>query len=567
MQKKTMQAKASSKFWILFIGILFLLSGSIGLTAQDQIKIIPGEYIVKLKGQKNDVKANAMLRFFEGMVSGLGGKVLKQYSNFAQFHHVKMDTQTMFSLVDGVQDIEYIEPVYVVHAIGNTNDDNFENDEAISSQDPPFRELVKSKSGDYDISDQWGLDNRADIDIDAEKAWKITEGSQKVVVAVIDSGIDYTHPALNANIWKNEDEIPDNGIDDDQNGFIDDHIGWDFYNDDNLPYDDNLHGTHCAGIIGANAQNLRGIAPNVRLMALKFLNYRGYGSSADAMHAVDYAISNGAKILSNSWGGAGYSHALKEMIEKSNQQDTLFIAAAGNFTTNLDRYPSYPASYKVANVITVASIDSKGDLSGFSNYGKTSVHVSAPGSNILSSVPYGGTRYLSGTSMATPFVAGIAALMYSLDGNLSNKQAKDIILNTAVPYNTLTDYTVTGGLANAANAVEQIATIPEPDPEPDPEPSFDSDKIVFKTSYYRPWWSSYYKVNLYLEIPDEYKDLIQSVTYTLDPLIFDPFTINKNETQGYYIMMFKSKPWSYKVEIKIQLENGSFFVKQEEFTF
>lgn len=243
------------------------------------------------------------------------------------------------------------------------------------------------------------------------EAWTLTEGDPNIVVAVIDSGISYVHPDLVDNLWVNQAEKNGSpGVDDDGNGYVDDVYGWDFYNNRPNNYDDNGHGTHCAGIIAAKKDNYgtRGAAPKVKVMGLKFLNAEGSGETPDAVNAIRYAVRNGAKIISASWGGGGVSDQLRSAIAEAVSQGVHFVAAAGNESTNNDLFPTYPSSYP--GVVSVGSSDGFDQLSGFSNYGTSSVKVVAPGSGIYSTYPVDRFRTMNGTSMATPQVAGILAL-------------------------------------------------------------------------------------------------------------------------------------------------------------
>jgi subtilisin family serine protease/fibronectin type 3 domain-containing protein len=267
--------------------------------------------------------------------------------------------------------IEYVEPNYVYYP-----------DSMIA--DPYYGELWGLENNGQEIKGSQGVE---DMDIDMESAWTITTGSEDIVVGIIDSGIYYNHPDLQGIIWTNEGEIPDNGIDDDMNGYIDDIHGWDFYNNDSTvfdPYDGDQHATHVAGTIAARWNNIgvTGIAPKVKIMSLKFLGPEG-GYTSDAILALEYARNMGVKITNNSWGGGDYSQALEEAIAQSGM---LFVAAAGNEYENSDITPHYPASYECDNILSVASINNQGYLSDFSNYG-LSVDVAAPGETILSTVP------------------------------------------------------------------------------------------------------------------------------------------------------------------------------------
>ncbi len=318
---------------------------------------------------------------------------------------------------------------------------------------------------------QWSLSNTAQTggeagaDIDALRAWEISRGSRKVVVAVIDTGIDYTHPDLAANAWRNPGEVQD-GVDNDGNGYIDDLYGWNFYSQKSDPKDDHGHGSHCAGVIGAahDSQGIMGIAADVRIMAVKFLGAAGNGTLEAGILATEYAIQNGADILSNSWGGDGFSKAFEEVIEEANRRGIVYVAAAGNDHSNNDTEPTYPAAYRNANVISVAATDHKDEKAFFTNWGKTSVHLAAPGVKILSSVLAGKYHVYSGTSMACPHVAGAAAVLKAHLPELSNVGIKDRLLSTVDRRFDLEGWVASGGRLNLYNALVNSSPPPVPDP-------------------------------------------------------------------------------------------------------
>jgi len=317
---------------------------------------------------------------------------------------------------------------------------------------------ITARPNDPLFSQQWALANPTNpgADIHAVAAWDINTRAANIVVAVIDSGIDYTHPDLSANMWRNPGEIPNNGIDDDNNGYVDDVYGYDFGDDDADPYDDNGHGTHVAGTIGAvgnNAIGVTGVAWNVRLMALKFLDDQGSGTEADAVRAIDYAIRMGARIINASWGGYGYSTILAQAISRAERAGVLFVAAAGNETNNNDTTPCYPASYPNSNIIAVAATDANDNLAWFSNFGPRTVHIAAPGDSILSTWPNGQYRYLDGTSMAAPHVSGAAALLWALHPDWSYRQVKDQLLQSVDVLSSLQGKILTGGRLNLAKAL------------------------------------------------------------------------------------------------------------------
>ena len=341
---------------------------------------------------------------------------------------------------------------------------------------------------DPSFSRLWGLHNTGqtrgvvDADIDAPEAWNVTTGSRAVVVAVIDTGIDYRHPDLAANMWRNPGEIPGDGIDNDGNGFVDDVYGWDFANNDADPLDDEGHGTHVAGTIGAVGNNGTGVAGvnwQVSLMALKFLGADGSGTTSAAVAALNYATmmrrTYGVNVVAtnNSWGGGGASTALTNAIVAGGNADILAVAAAGNESANNDTTPSFPANVNSTAVISVAATDASNRLASFSNYGATTVDVAAPGVGIYSTTPNNSYASYSGTSMAAPHVAGLVALMAAANPQATASQIRSAIFSTAVPVASLAGKVATGGLINAAAAVNLIRGTepPPPPPQPPPQPS------------------------------------------------------------------------------------------------
>ncbi|PYV43573.1 MAG: peptidase S8, partial [Acidobacteria bacterium] len=325
----------------------------------------------------------------------------------------------------------YAEPNYIVHALGVPND-------------PQFGPL-------------WGLNNSSDADIDGPEAWGITTGSSNVVVGVIDTGIDYNHEDLSANMYRNTADCNNNGIDDDGNGFIDDCYGVDFANNDSDPMDDNQHGTHVAGTIGAVGNNgigVTGVNWNVKLMACKFLDADGSGWDSDAISCLNYLAmmkDRGVNIVAtnNSWGSPWDSQALHDAIDAHRQRGILFMAAAGNdYGTDNDSVGNFPSSYYLPNIIAVAATTQTDSLAWFSNFGKRTVHVGAPGYQILSTTPGNTYGTLSGTSMATPHVTGVAALLKAQDVTRDWRAIRNLILAGGDSKSSLTD-TVTQKRLNA----------------------------------------------------------------------------------------------------------------------
>lgn len=332
-------------------------------------------------------------------------------------------------------DVEYVEPNYEIH--------------------------VNAVPNDPSLGSLYGMRK-----INAPIAWDLTKGDRRVVVGVIDTGVDCSHPDLAMNCMSNPGETGldslgkdkrTNGVDDDKNGYVDDFRGWDFANNDNNPFDDHGHGTHVAGTIGAvgnNGMGAVGVAWMVGIMGLKFLNASGSGTLEAAIRAIDYANMMNLPMTNNSWGGGGYSQALSDAIAKGQAKGLLFVAAAGNESNNNDTSPSYPASYKLDNIVSVAATDSQDALASFSNVGKLSVHLAAPGVQILSLLPGNRMGFLSGTSMATPHVSGVAALIKARYPLAKYPDIKRRLLQGVDKLPNLEPKTITGGRLNALNSLK-----------------------------------------------------------------------------------------------------------------
>lgn len=382
-------------------------------------------------------------------------------------------------------DVLYVEPDYKislspVEKTGKVVDAGaLSIESAIYPNDPGYKYL-------------WGMHNTgqapfygtSDADIDAPDAWGITTGSPHVVVAVVDTGVDYTHPDLSSNIWQNTGEIV-NGMDDDGNGYIDDIRGWNFSSKNNNPMDDNGHGTHCAGTIAAVGNNgigVAGTAWNVKIMPLKFLNAQGSGYVSDAISAILYANRKGAAVISNSWSGSGYTQSLKDAIDASN---AVVVCAAGNSGKNADASPQYPAAFSSSNILSVAATDYYDRLASFSNYGSNSVDLAAPGVSIYSTARSGSYQYLSGTSMATPHVAGVAALIKSQNPSMSGTQIRSKIFSSVDRVTSLSGKVASGGRLNAAKALGGAA--PTPTPTKTPYPTVTPTKTPTPSPTYNPY--------------------------------------------------------------------------------
>lgn len=317
---------------------------------------------------------------------------------------------------------------------------------------------------DSRVGELWGMS-----EIGAPRAWDFTTHAPSAVVGVIDTGIDPTHPDLAPSLWMNPGESgagkETNGIDDDANGYVDDVWGWDFHGDDNDPSDDRGHGSHCSGTIAASGNNGQGVAGVVwgtQLMALKFLSAQGRGLTSDAVEAVYYATQNGARITNNSWGGGGYSTALHTAIASAGDQGCLFVAAAGNSGLDTDRFPHYPSSLDNSNIISVAAIQQDRTMASFSNYGLNTVDIAAPGVGILSCIPGGQYTAYNGTSMASPHVAGAAALMLAHFPSIEPWKVKELIMNKAKPVPSMIGKSQTGGGLDLRLIFDTVAYDPTP---------------------------------------------------------------------------------------------------------
>lgn len=354
---------------------------------------------------------------------------------------------------------------------------------------PNFVIKVNAVPNDSQFSELWGLSSGKGID--APSAWDLHTGSQNVVVAVIDTGVDYNHQDLKNNMWVNAGEIPNNGIDDDNNGYVDDVHGMSAINSSGNPMDDNGHGTHVAGTIGAKGNNGLGVAGvnwNVQIMALKFLDGNGYGGLAGAIEAIEYMTEMkkrgvNVKVSNNSWGGVGYSQGLYNAIKASIDAGVIFVAAAGNEANDNDLNQSYPASYEIDNLVSVAAIDQDQNLAGFSNYGAYSVDIAAPGVNILSTVPGNKYRSLSGTSMATPHVTGALTLLAASNSALSSSQIVQRLYDTGESLATLTGLTYTGRKLNLSRLLRNQTVPVVPPTSPSFDCSYNPSVVPYAPSY------------------------------------------------------------------------------------
>jgi len=428
---------------IIIFGILapiFLVS-SVSAARPAEIELFQGkevaanEVLVKFKAATPQAIIQAEMENVDESNYLGSGRVLR-------FHSKSKNVTTLLNEMSKRADVEYAEPNYIVHALAIPND-------------PSFGQL-------------WGLRNTAqDADISATSAWDISTGSKANVVAVIDTGLDYTHPDLSANIWSAPADfavtIGHRKINCPAGSY-----GFNAITSTCDPLDDDDHGSHVSGTIGAAGNNGLGIVGvnwNASIMGSKFLDANGIGTTANAIDAIEFVIQTKAifgekanvRVLSNSWAGGGFSQSLLDEINSADAADMLFVAAAGNSASNNDATPNYPSNFDAPNVIAVAATDNKDSKAYFSNYGKTTVDLGAPGVSIYSTIRNGNYEYYSGTSMATPHVSGAAILILSMcDMNTANLKAN--ILNNVDPIPSLTGITVTGGRLNVNKAIRACST-------------------------------------------------------------------------------------------------------------
>lgn len=408
--------------------------------APEEAEFAPGRIIVKLKEEASPVAFDNQNRRNNARVE----RELPQDETKLLRLPRDLPVREAVRRYNSYLGVEYAEPDYLLAPT-----------QAVSVNDPEYPRL-------HGLNNTGQGGGVAGADISAPAAWTVTTGSDDVVVAVIDTGVDISHPDLRNNLWTNADETR-NGRDDDGNGYIDDVNGWDFYNNNASVYnseDGDEHGTHVAGTIAAEGNNgigVTGVAWNVKIMPLKFLGPNG-GYTSDAVRAIDYALDKGAKVSNNSWGGAGASRTLKDAITRAEAAGHLFVAAAGNAGQDNDVNPSYPASYDNPNIVSVAATNNRDELASFSNYGAQTVDVGAPGVGIFSTLPNNSYGSYNGTSMAAPYVSGIAALLLSNNNDLRYPELKDRILRSTVGVSSLRGKTRTEGRVDAGSALEVRST-------------------------------------------------------------------------------------------------------------
>lgn len=431
-------------------------SGGVAVQGQGSGSFVADEILVK-------VKPGVSVQALDKVSQQHNARVEKKIPR-SQFSVVKLPkglpVTEAVKLYRASPEVEYAEPDYIL-----TPDQTA----PVTPADPDYPKM-------YNLNNLGQTGGTPDADIDAPEAWNKTVGSPGVVVAVIDTDVDIDHPDLKGNIWVNKGEIPGNNLDDDNNGYVDDVNGWDFYNNDATVYDaadGKTHGTHVAGTIaaeGSNGTGITGVSWNAKIMPLKFIGPTG-GKTSDAIEALTYAVNNGATISNNSWGGGNFSQALLDAIRAADTAGHLFVSSAGNGGTdsigdNTDIAPHYPSGYDSPNIISVGASNNTDALAGFSNYGPATVDLTAPGVGILSLAPGGLYRYASGTSMAAPHVSGVAALIKSKYPDLDDGQLKARILGSVDRKPNLQSKVLSGGRLNADATLQtkptQLYSMPKP---------------------------------------------------------------------------------------------------------
>lgn len=428
----------------LLAGLLVFL-GSWSAYGQEYV---PGEIIVKLKGQSGSSESYAFL----GKAAFSKGMSLKESWEGLNMHHFKVSkSQTVESAIFELKqdpNVLYAEPNYIFHKSSDTGMHEKFTAGEIQAQSVQAQAAYMATSAPIGVQSIWNTSGMPAV---------------RPIVAVIDTGLDTNHFVIQDSgaLWINTDEVAGNGIDDDGNGYVDDRNGWNFVDNTGNMYDDDGHGTHVSGIILSVDQNIYTTplqASKIQIMPLKFLNGNGVGTTSNAIRAVYYAVNNGATVLNNSWGGPTYSAALHEAVAYSYSAGALFVAAAGNAGMNNDATPMYPASYDVPNVVSIAATTDADYLAMFSNFGASSVDIGSPGVYILSTIPNDAFGTSSGTSMATPFVAGTAAQMKVEQPNMLGYQIRTILLSQFASVARLSGKVQTAGRLNTATSVTYSKT-------------------------------------------------------------------------------------------------------------
>ncbi|MBN8536800.1 MAG: S8 family serine peptidase [Deltaproteobacteria bacterium] len=452
--------------------ILFVVSFfTVGVLGQykGQAKVVPGEYIIKYKMDLS--RSNA--------IGKIQGKVTLKtaFPEMNMLHMaVKHGQESAVQDIKNDPDVLFIEPNYILEKLDNDN-------ESQSSVGQVVEQLSLDQV--YAQSSSAFTQNYSNVRVD--QAWQLSSAyasNNRPIVAILDTGLDKDHVVFKNSgaLWVNLKEIPGNGIDDDQNGYIDDINGWNFISNAASFADDEGHGTHVGGIIvGATldifSQNID--QAKIQIMPLKFLDAQGSGSTANAIKAIYYAVNNGAKIINNSWGGPGYSSALLEALTYAYNHQILIVSAAGNSSKNNDSNEIYPANYGVPSNVSIAATSDTDKLASFSNYGIQKVHLASPGIYIYSTLPGNLFGSMSGTSMAAPFVSGIAALALREAPALSGYQLKSLLVSSGYSIGNLASKIQSGSRIDAYSLVSQVKTNPGiTSNQPEYKPSYSEERSV-----------------------------------------------------------------------------------------
>jgi thermitase len=404
-----------------------LVALCVGATSAHAASAVPGHLLVGFKSQ-----ATSQLQ--QRLVEQAGGRLTRRLAHI-RGGVVSARSHVALALIErrlrASSAVRYVEPDFYLQTSKAPNDPLFANEYSLASSGAGY--------------------------VNAQPAWDSRTNCSKV--AILDTGTQYNHPDISPNLWHNPHEIQSNGKDDDKNGWVDDYYGVNLVKGKGSGVDDDGHGTHVSGIVAArgnNANGISGLCWSGSLMAVKFMDENGRGSTSDAIDGIDYAIHEGARIINCSFGSSKKSSALNDEVNYAKSKNTLLVVAAGNNGQNIDSDPIYPASFTQGNILTVAATTASGALASFSNYGKKNVDLGAPGSNIFST--YLGSTYktLSGTSMAAPLVSAAAAMLRAKDSDLTYTQIKDALRDHTQPLASLSGKTVSGGLLSVSAALSAV---------------------------------------------------------------------------------------------------------------
>lgn len=456
--------------------VIVILSVFVSSLAISQAKVVPGEYLIKYKMDIG--RSNA--------IGKIQGKVILKaaFPEMNMLHmSVKPGQENAINDIKNDPDVLFIEPNYILEKL----------------DDGQPGQVVDSLSAEQVYAQSSTSFSQNYSSVRVEQAWQLMSpfsSSNRPIVAILDTGLDSTHSVFrNSNaLWVNPKEIPANGVDDDQNGYVDDISGWNFINNTSAFADDEGHGTHVAGIVvgaGLDIFSQQIDKSRIQIMPLKFLDNQGSGSTANAIKAIYYAVNNGARIINNSWGGPGYSSSLLEAMTYAYDHHVLIVSAAGNASKNNDTAEMYPANYGVPSNISIAATSDTDRLASFSNYGAQTVHLASPGVYIYSTLPGNVFGSMSGTSMAAPFVAGVAALALRESPNMNGYQLKSLLISTANPIGTLTNKIKSGARVDVYSLISQVKANPTADPsQPDYKPAYAEERSLASESSPAPSSSS-----------------------------------------------------------------------------